>query len=244
MAEPVSAIADVDVVRRHRAILDARPELRSVYAEWFKDLLDCVHGLGPIVEIGAGPGLFRQYCPRLVTTDVLVGDGVDVACDAHQLPFPSASIGALLLVDTLHHMARPLEFVGEARRVLKAQGRLAMVEPWITPLSFLLYRFLHHEDCRLGVDLTRPFGGDRKRAFDGNAAIPFLLFRHLMRDGQWRLIRGEAFIGLPYLVSFGFKSTRRVPFVLIDLARGCERLLRPLRKLAATRTLLVWEKAW
>jgi len=32
-----------------------------------------------------------------------------------------------------------------------------MVEPWITLPSWILYRFFHHEACRLTVDVTRPF---------------------------------------------------------------------------------------
>jgi hypothetical protein len=36
-----------------------------------------------------------------------------------------------------------------------------MVEPWITLPSWILYRFFHHEECRLGVDVTRPFAFTR-----------------------------------------------------------------------------------
>jgi SAM-dependent methyltransferase len=239
----MAATPDLDVLRQHREILAARPELRSVYEEWFGHLLECVRGLRPIIEIGGGPGLFKQYCPRLISTDLLVSQWVDVACNAEVLPFRSSSIGALVLVDALHHMARPLEFIGEVRRVLQPQGRLAMVEPWITPLSFILYRVFHHEDCRLQIDLARPFEDGRKGAFDGNAAIPFLLVRHLGREAPWlRLVKAQPFLALPYLASLGFKSSRPVPSALIGWARACERALGPLRRLAATRVLVVWQK--
>jgi hypothetical protein len=36
-----------------------------------------------------------------------------------------------------------------------------MVEPWITLPSWILYRFFHHEECRLGVDVARPFAFTR-----------------------------------------------------------------------------------
>lgn len=49
-----------------------------------------------------------------------------------------------------------------------------MVEPWITVPSYLLYRYFHHEDCSLAVDVRRPFGELDKEVFDGNAAIPYL----------------------------------------------------------------------
>jgi hypothetical protein len=51
--------------------------------------------------------------------------------------------------------------------------------PGITPFSYLVYRYLHHEDCELSArplegDAIR--GGKEKKAFDGNHAIPYLLF--------------------------------------------------------------------
>ena len=44
------AMSDQEIVRRHRTIWAARPELRAVYEEWFAQLLQCVEGLRPIVE--------------------------------------------------------------------------------------------------------------------------------------------------------------------------------------------------
>ena len=44
-------MSDQEIVRRHRTIWGARPELRAVYEEWFAQLLRCVEGLRPIVEI-------------------------------------------------------------------------------------------------------------------------------------------------------------------------------------------------
>ncbi len=216
-------MTEAEVLARHRAVWEARPELRQVYREWFARLLGAVEGLDPVVEVGAGPGFLKEFAPHLVATDVVAGLRVDVRCDADVLPFRSASVGGLVLVDTLHHLPRPLDFLAEAARVLQPRGRVAMIEPWITPSSWVLYRYFHHEDCRLGVDLTRPFGGDDKAALDGNAAIPYL-------------------IGLPYLVTFGFKVERPLPPALQRLARLGEATLDPLRRWLATRTLVVLEK--
>jgi len=236
-------MTEADVLARHRAVWEARPELRQVYREWFARLLVAVEGLDPVVEVGAGPGFLKEFAPHLVATDVVAGLRVDVRCDADVLPFRSASVGGLVLVDTLHHLPRPLDFLGEAARVLQPRGRVAMIEPWITPSSWVLYRYFHHEDCRLGVDLTRPFGGDDKAALDGNAAIPYLTLARV-REGALplRLLSAEPFIGLPYLVTFGFKVERPLPPALQRLARLGEATLDPLRRWLATRTFVVLEK--
>jgi len=236
-------MTEAEVLARHRAVWEARPELRQVYREWFARLLSAVEGLDPVVEVGAGPGFLKEFAPRLVATDVVAGLRVDVRCDADVLPFRSASVGGLVLVDTLHHLPRPLDFLAEAARVLRPRGRVVMIEPWITPSSWVLYRYFHHEDCRLGVDLSRPFGGDDKAALGGNAAIPYLTLARV-REGALplRLLSAEPFIGLPYLVTFGFKVERPLPPALQRLARLGEATLDPLRRWLATRTLVVLEK--
>lgn len=236
-------MSDVATLAQHRAAWQARPELRSVYREWFDRLLATVAARRPVVEVGSGPGFFKECAPSLVATDVVPGLSVDVRCDADVLPFRSDSVGAIVMVDTLHHLPRPLDFLFEAARVLKPGGRLAMVEPWITPPSWVLYRYFHHEECRLGVDVARPFGSDPKAALDGNAAIPYLLLARLRGTGlPLHLVKAEPFVGLPYLATFGFKVGRPLPGLFQALARSGETALRPLARWVATRIFVVLEK--
>jgi SAM-dependent methyltransferase len=236
-------MSDAATLARHRAAWRARPELRAVYREWFDRLLAAVAARRPVVEVGSGPGFFKERAPSLVATDVVPGLSVDVRCDAGVLPFRSASVGAIVMVDTLHHLPRPLDFLSEAARVLKPGGRLAMVEPWITPPSWVLYRYFHHEECRLGVDVARPFGSDPKADLDGNAAIPYLLLARLRETGlPLHLVRAEPFVGLPYLATFGFKVEKPLPGFVQSLAGAAEAALRPLARWVATRIFIVLEK--
>jgi len=236
-------MSDAATLAQHRAAWQARPELRSVYREWFDRLLVAVAARRPVVEVGSGPGFFKERAPSLVATDVVPGLSVDVRCDADVLPFRSDSVGAIVMVDTLHHLPRPLDFLSEAARVLKPGGRLAMVEPWITAPSWVLYRFFHHEECRLGVDVARPFDSDAKAALDGNAAIPYLLLARLRGAGlPLHLVSAEPFVGLPYLATFGFKVGRPLPGLFQTLARAGEAALHPLARWVATRIFIVLEK--
>ena len=235
-------MSDAATLAQHRAAWQARPELRSVYREWFDRLLAAVAARRPVIEVGSGPGFFKECAPSLVATDVVPGLSVDIRCDADVLPFHSDSVGAIVMVDTLRHLPRPLDFLSEAARMLKPGGRLAMVEPWITAPSWVLYRYFHHEACRVGVDVAHPFDPDDKAALDGNAAIPYLLLAKLCEaDLPLHLVRAEPFVGLPYLVTFGFKVGRPLPAVLQGLARAGEAALRPLARWLATRIFVVLE---
>jgi hypothetical protein len=119
-----------------------------------------------------------------------------------------------------------------------------MIEPWITCPSYLLYRYFHDEDCSLRIDIRQPFGRSEKKAFDGNAAIPFKVLKQVSpENSSLHLLRADPFIALPYLATLGFKSARPIPQTIIDIARFGERLLSPVRKLLATRILIIWERA-
>src|SRR4051812_47748556 len=50
-----------------------------------------------------------------------------IEADAQRLPLPDASVDAAMLVSMLHHVERPDVAVAEARRVLRPDGRLALM---------------------------------------------------------------------------------------------------------------------
>ena len=114
MAYDVNDPTDLELVRRHREIWTARPELRSLYHEYFQLLLDAVGKRTPVVELGAGAGFFKEFCPALISTDLISTSWVDVVCDACIMPFPAESVGAFVMLDVLDHLPRPLDIITEA----------------------------------------------------------------------------------------------------------------------------------
>lgn len=242
-------------LEEHRRIWAHKPVLAGVYEPWFDALLEQAGPGHRVLEIGAGPGFLgararlRRPDLRWIASDIIGAPWNDVAADAGRLPFAAGSIDTVLCLDLVHHLARPRDFFTEAARVLRPGGRLAAIEPWVTPVSYPIYRWLHEEGCDLGIDPWDPFPAraGAKAAFEGNGAL------------TWRVVRGGAAadwagMGLApprvrrinafgYVLSLGFRPGSLLPQSLVPLARRIDALTRALAPLTAMRAEIVWDKA-
>ncbi|GGK38424.1 BioC family methyltransferase [Deinococcus malanensis] len=92
------------------------------------ELLD-LPATATVLDVGAGTGLLlRELAARghdgpLEGLDPHAGPGVRPG-HAEQLPYPSGTFDAVLLVRTLSHLPSPLRAMAEAQRVLRACGQL------------------------------------------------------------------------------------------------------------------------
>ena len=163
-------------LQRYRDAWSARPTLRAVYGDYHRRLLGaCVPGR--TLEIGGGGGGLKEAAPAVVATDILPAPWLDLVADAHALPFAAASFANIVMIDVLHHLARPRRFLAEVERVLSPGGRLILLEPAATPVSRLVYALAHDEPIDLAADplaLTDP--PPPRDPYVGNQAIATLLF--------------------------------------------------------------------
>ena len=240
----------------HRRIWEKKPVLSRVYAVWFDALLRSLPPRARVVEIGAGPGFLSAYARgrasglTWVASELLETPWNDVVADGLQLPFGAGSFDAVVGLDLVHHLARPASFFAEAARVLRPGGRIAVIEPWVSPFSYPIYRWLHQEGCTLGLDPWDPFGRDAasdKDPFRGDAAV----LRRLVKDtppARWRELGFSPpavarMNGFAYLLSLGFREASLLPGPLAGVLMKADRALHPLSPFAGMRALAVWEKA-
>lgn len=218
---------------RHRDAWQGNEALRTLYGGWYERIRRELPPAGPWVELGSGPGFGRTFIPELQLTDLVQAPWHDRQVDAQALPFEARSIGAFVLVDVLHHLPAPGRFFAEAERVLRPGGRIVVCEPYMSLLSYRIYRHLHEEGADLRADpLAEGPGGDDKDPFASNQAIPTLLFeRHAdelaRRYPALRLRSLERLAGLAYPASGGFSRAPLLPMRLWRILLAVEERLPP-----------------
>ena len=220
----------------HREVWKRKPGLRAIYADYHRRLLDPLPTGEPLLEIGGGSGNLGETSRDIISVDLLSSPWVDVACDAHHLPFSAGAFGGIAMLDVLHHLAQPTTFFDEAARVLRPGGRLVMIEPGITPLSWPFYRFLHQEPVDMSVDpLADQPDAVADDPFLSNQAIPTLLFcrkryrlQFAMRHPEFVFSEVKTFSLLAYPLSGGFKRWSLLPKSLAEPLLNAEAILSPL----------------
>lgn len=248
--DPAAARRALDRFAAHRLALARNGPLRELYRRWYLDVAAALpaRALGPRIEVGAGPGLSQSFVPDLLLTDVVAAPWHALRLSGEALPFAAASLGAVVCFDVLHHLPAPARFLAEAQRALVPGGRVVLCEPWLSPLSYPIYRWLHEEGLDTSVDpleAANPRAGD---PFAGNQAVPWLLFGRrsaelASRFPQLRMISCRRLAGPSYPLTGGFARPPLLPPRLWSAWLAAEDLL-PTRWMAALafRALVVLER--
>jgi SAM-dependent methyltransferase len=226
-----------------------KPALRDIYLDLYRRMAAEL-APGATLEIGGGSGIFKDYAPQVVTTDILAAPWLDLVADAQALPFAAASFDNIVMFDVLHHIEFPRRFLAEADRILRPGGRIIMVEPAITPVSWPFYHWLHPEPVIMSADPLVDGQPDPARdAFAANQAIPTRL---VGRDSarlhaafpKFTITRRRWLSLFAYPLSGGFKPWSLIPHALVAPVLALENALAPLLgRLMGFRVLIVIEKA-
>jgi SAM-dependent methyltransferase len=165
-----------------RTMWERKKSVRLLYQDFHRQLFSLVPD-GRVLDVGGGTAHVKSTRPDVLTMDILRFPGIDVVSDAQKMPFQDETFSGVVMLDVLHHIERPLEFLQEAARILKPGGRLAMLEPSMTPVAGWFYDHVHEEPVDLKADAFAPVIHNPNRdPFDANIALPHLLFASLMRD--------------------------------------------------------------
>lgn len=115
----------------------------NIVVDFVRDVAENLPVAGPVVEIGSRPAEGQEEIANLrrffsgveyVGCDIQEGANVDRIEDVHALTFPDNSVGTVLCVEVLEHVADPLRAVKEIHRVLKPGGVAAFSSQMFFPI--------------------------------------------------------------------------------------------------------------
>ena len=104
-----------------------------------------------IIEIGAGAGISKKFLNSLniLRTDLFEFQYNNVMgqINCENLPYSNQSFDAAIAVDVLHHLKSPTKALSELKRItnLSDEGKIIIVEPYVSHFSYLIYKFFHSE---------------------------------------------------------------------------------------------------
>ena len=175
---PFTEKGDIDSpvqAEHHRSLIRNKPFLHKIYQKWYSQIVSSLPPVpGNVLELGSGGGFLSNYVPQAIRSDVLHLQSLDLVCAAQKLPFKGNSLKAVIMINVLHHIPSVEDFFREASRCLKSKGRIIVVEPWMSCMGRLVYKYLHHEAClpeahNWSFSAQGPLSG-------ANAALPWIVF--------------------------------------------------------------------
>jgi len=239
--------ASQDILAERREIWTSKPIIQRLYSRWYEHIKKTLRP-GRTLELGGGSGNLSDFLPEAITSDIVFEPWLDAVMDAHAIPFKEESLDNIVLFDVLHHLTAPAVFFHEVERVLRPKGRAVLMEPYVSWLSYPVYRFLHAEGMKWNMDPFLDQSSEGKEPFEGNQAVPTLMFqkqkkKFLERFSRLRIVHEETMDVLLYPLSGGFHQRSFCPLILWRFLEGMEKLLRPLNRYLAFRLFLVLEKS-
>jgi SAM-dependent methyltransferase len=238
----------VDDLRVQEEAWRSRPLVRRLYRDWYRLVVERLASVpGPTIELGSGISRFKELFPAAVATDVEPTPWADEVVAAENLPYEAGSVANLVLIDVFHHLASPARFLDEAVRVLAPRGRVVLLDPYCSPVSYWAYRRFHHERTDLDVPAFADDPAAAESPMQANQARATLVFFRRLAEFERRwpelaVLERRRLALLVYPLSGGFTRPELLPRLLVLPVAAVERLLTPLAPLLAFRCLLVLER--
>lgn len=237
----------LELLLKHRETWNSKPLLRFIYRTWYRDITAHLTD-GMSVELCGGTGNLKEYESSVISTDLTLAPWLDAVVNAEALPFPEASLSNIVLIDGLHHIAKVCTFFEEACRALRTGGRIIILEPYLSPLSFPVYHFIHEEP----VDFSRnPLDNESAKKgtlpFDANQAVATILFEKDYHRFHRRFTLLEKtvhrhLLAWNYVLSGGFSHNQLIPTAVAKVLGSVKKIVPLPRRLLAFRLFVVLEK--
>lgn len=247
-APQLADLDSVDATHAHRDLVRNKKVLWTIYRDDYQLLGDVIARAppGPVVEIGSGPALSKEFLPQVITSDVVALPEIDLVFPGERMPLESESISVFFLHGVFHHIPDVVAFLREAERCLIPGGRVFMIEPHNTPWRRFMVRHFHHEplDPKGSWTFER---GNEARLTKANQALPWIVFirdrNRFQREFPDLIIRRlQPHAPFQYVFSGGMSYRALIPPAFWWLVRAAEKMVSPLGSVFGYFLLIELEK--
>jgi len=218
----------------HGEIIKKKVFLRKLYERWYGILLNETKELPTdvLIELGSGGGFLKELEPKVICTDIIELPSNDMTFSALDIPFADSSVGAIIMIDTMHHIPDSEQFLNEVTRVLAKTGKMIMIEPANSIWGQFIYKNFHHEPFEPKGSWKIPTTGPLSGA---NGALPWIVF---VRDNKQftqkfpdlKIDSIEYINPLTYLLSGGLSRSQFLPDFTISFILFLDKILSKISK--------------
>lgn len=240
-----------EMYKKAKVILHKKKCLYENYYDTYRQMVKLANRFlnnkdaGISLELGSGGGFFKEVCKNVITSDVSVVNGVDMAIDARQLPFENNTIGVIYAVHVIHHIPDIERFLSEVMRCCKPGGGCVIVEPYWSPVGKFFYKHLHPENYD---DRVKEWNFESSGAMTGaNQALSYILLKRDRKifDAKYpglSVVYDRPFNGLRYIATGGLWLRPYLPQFMFPILTRLERLFWPLMYLVGIHHIFVIKK--
>jgi SAM-dependent methyltransferase len=241
-------LMSADKLAKNGEIWAQKKVLREIYHDFYERIQLFLKD-GITLEIGGGTGNLKEYAPNVISSDIIDSPWLDCVFDAQAMPYKDDSITNIVAIDVLHHIEFSIRFFREANRVLKEGGRIILLEPAVTLVSYSFYHFVHEEDVILSQNpLLDGIPNPSRKPFDANQAIPTLIFYKYKKEfsklfPELKILKKQCMSLIAYPLSGGFQKWCLVPLFLVKSLLYFEKVVEPwIGRIFGFRIFVVIEK--
>ncbi len=209
----------------HKKTIQENRQLNDLYIGFYSNLKQIKLPNGKIIELGSGGGFIKDIIPNMITSDTVKGPGIDKVFSAEKIPYKNNSVACFFMLNVLHHIKKSESAIYEMQRCLKKNGRIVMIEPYISPWSKFIYKNFHRENLDEKGGWTIQGKG---RLTDANIALPWIIFirdRKLFKKRflKLKIMRVKPHTPFTYILSGGLTKPPLVPYFIFNILNSFEK---------------------
>ena len=168
-----------------------------------------------ILDIGSGsnPYYHRFMEGRITCFDTKNADKTHVIGDADFLPFKKDSFDKIIAVNSLYYFKNPFKFIENAAKILKKNGKLAIITPFFYPIHDAPIDKYRFTEFGLRELMSNNFKIENIYAIGGIFNFPAIILHSILKGLP--LIAPKPIRKITKLVSYGIFY---IPYILAQLA--------------------------